>query len=51
MDIFFETELEAVKKLLYHGSRRKKETTLKLKALTIFDKTLKVETLQPVKGT
>lgn len=47
IDTFFETELEEVKKLLYPGSRRKKEATVKLRALTIFDKTLRGETLQP----
>lgn len=47
IDTFFETELEEVKKLLYPGSRKKTEATVKLRALTIFDKTLRGETLQP----
>lgn len=47
INTFFETELEEVKKLLYPGSRKKKEATVKLRALTIFDKTLRGETLQP----
>jgi len=47
INTFFVTELEEVKKLLYPGSRKKKEATVKLRALTIFDKTLRGETHQP----
>lgn len=47
IDTFFETELEEVKKLLYPGSRKKKEATVKLRALAIFDRTLRGDTLQP----
>ncbi|AXV36821.1 MAG: hypothetical protein CIT01_00705 [Methanobacterium sp. BRmetb2] len=47
INTLFENELKEVKKLLIPGTRRKKEATVKLRALSIFDRTLRGETFQP----
>lgn len=47
IDALFENEMSEIKKLLLPGSRKKKEATLKLRSLTIFDRNLRGETFQP----
>lgn len=50
INTLFENELEEVKKFLLPGTRKRKEATVKLRALSIFDRTLRGETFQPSEG-
>lgn len=50
INTLFENELKEVKKFLLPGTRKRKEATVKLRALSIFDRTLRGETFQPSEG-
>lgn len=47
INTLFESEVSEIKKLLKPGMRRKKEATVKLRSLAIFEKTLRGDNLQP----